>query len=129
MQNKIEETFVSKFIIKEKRERYLNFISKGKTRRKFTQELYHFKDFDWKLFREISSNESETALILSKIAEKKNIATCHAISANPEIDGRELPIYDALASFVGEEGTILIFGNADVIYYEAEPFDGKYISI
>ena len=129
MHNKIEEIFINKYVVKEKRKRYLEFISKEKTRSKFTQELYHFKDLDWKLFREIPGSQNERTEILSKVIQNKNIQNCHVISANLDIDGTNIPYPDAIVSCVGEEGTILIFGNADVVYYEAEPFDGRFISI
>ena len=49
----IEQTFINKFVIKDKQERYLTFLAKDKTRKKFITELYHFNDFNWKLFQEI----------------------------------------------------------------------------
>jgi hypothetical protein len=129
MQSQTEQALINKFVAKDKQERYLGFISKDKTRKKFTDELYHFKDFNWKLFREIPGNENGRDLILAKLNKIKNIETCQVISANFDIDGKQFPIHEAIQNIVGKEATILIFGNADVVYYEAEPLEGRYISI
>jgi hypothetical protein len=123
------QSFVKKFIIKEKQNRYLGFLEKDKTRKKFTRELYHFKDFNWKLFREIKTNEIESSVIFEKLKSYKNLTSCTVISVNEKFDNKVFPIDDAIEQILGEEGTILIFGNADVVYYEAEPFDGRYISL
>lgn len=129
MHNQAELTLINKFVVKDKQERYLNFISKEKTRKKFTKELYHFRDFNWKLFQEIPGNENERDIILAKMRKHESIKTCYVISANNNLDGKSFFIAEALENIVGEEATIIIFGNADIVYYEAEPFDGRYISV
>ncbi len=120
---------IKKFIIKDKQERYTGFISKAKTRKKFTNELYHFKDFIWKLFREIPGSENERQTILAKLSSTNGVNTCYIISANSKIDGQTILAEDAISNVVGTEATVLIFGEADVVYYEAEPVDGRYISL
>jgi hypothetical protein len=129
MINQAEQLMISRFVIKDKQERFLGFIGKDKTRRKFTDELYHFRHFNWKLFREIPGSENERDAIRAKLSAKKSIKTCQVVSVNSGLDGKTLSVEDAISTAVGEEGTILIFGNAEVVYYEAEPFDGRYISI
>lgn len=124
-----EQALIKKFVMKDKQERYSGFLGKEKTRKKFTSELYHFKDFNWKLFREIAGNENERDVIRSKVNGRKNLSECSVISANEKYDGKILSASEAIEKIVGEEGTILIFGNAHVVYYESEPFDGRYISI
>lgn len=126
--NQAEQTMINKFVNKDKQERYLDFMSKDKTRKKFTDELYHFKDFNWKMFREIPGNENERDALFAKLSGKKSIKTCQVISANSELDGKAFPIDEAIKNIVGQEATILIFGDAEIVYYEAEPFDGRYIS-
>jgi hypothetical protein len=129
MQNELEQTFIKKFVEEDKQERYLGFLANEKTRLKFTSELNYFKNLNWKLFREISGNESETAAILAKVKDKKNILKCYAISNRPRFDGKLFSIDEAVQNVVGEEETILIFGNAEVVYYEGEAPGNRYISI
>jgi hypothetical protein len=124
-----EQTLIKKFITKDKQERYLTFLSKDKTRKKFTDELYHFNDFDWKLFREIPGGENEVQTVVLKVKSNKNISTCSVISAHPEYDGKVMLVEEAIKNAIGIEGTILIFGEADIVYYEGEAPKRRYISI
>ncbi len=125
----IENLLIKKFIVKDKQERYLSFLSKVKTRNKFTNELYHFKDFNWKLFRKIATNENEREIINEIIKRKKNISTCYIISANSKFDGKAVSVDEGIKEIIGEEGTILVFGNAEIVYYEGESPDNRYINL
>ena len=129
MNNHIEQLLIKKFVIKDKQERYLNFLSKEKTRQKFTSELYHFRDFKWNLFREIPGSESESHTIVTKVKSIKNISSCYVVSVNSEFEGKVISLEEAVENLVGEEGTILIFGEAEIVYYEGEAPSRRYISI
>ena len=124
-----EEALIKKFVIKEKQDRYLTFLANDKNRKKFTKELFHFNDFNWNLFHEISGNEIVSEMITNKIKSKKNISTCYIISADTNYDKKEMSVEEAITNALGIEGTILIFGNAEIIYYEGEPPNQRYISI
>lgn len=129
MANEIEQNFIKKFIMKDKQERYLGFLAKDKTRSKFTGELHYLRDLNWRLFREIHGNESEANVILAKVNSKKNILNCWIISYWREIDRKVFSIDEAIKNIVGREDTILIFGDAEVVYYEGEAPGNRYISI
>jgi hypothetical protein len=124
-----ERTLIKKFVIKDRQERYLSFLAEDKTRHKFTEALYHFRDFNWKLFREVRGTENEGQAIASKVKGNKSISTCLVISANPDYDGMVLTVDEAIEHAIGIEGTILIFGDAEVVYYEGEAPGNRYISI
>ena len=128
MINEQEQKLIAKFVNKAKQDRYLAFLSKEKTRHKFTEELYHFRNFNWNLFREIPGSESERETVASEV-KKRKISTCYVISVNPEYDGKFIPVAEAIEDVIGTEGTILIFGVADFIYYEGEAPSRRYISI
>ncbi len=125
----IEQTLIKKFVIKDKQERYLTFLAKDETRNKFIDELYHFNDFNWKLFREIPGSENEGQAVALKVKSSKNISTCYVISTDEEYDGKLMSVNEAIENAIGIEGTILIFGDADIIYYEGEAPKNRYISI
>ena len=129
MINSQEQILIKKFISKDKQDRYLGFLDQDKNRKKFTKELYHFKDFNWELFREISGNETVWTTIAKRVDSNKNISTCSIISANSEYDGKIMSFDEALKNIVGIEGTILIFGDAEIVYYEGEPPKNRYISL
>jgi hypothetical protein len=128
MQNQIEQILINKFIVKEKQNRYLKFLSKENTRRKFTKELYHFSDFNWKLFRKIPGSENERETITSKLKGKKNVSSCYIISDDSKFDGKIFSVEYAITNVVGIEGTILIFGDAEIVYYEGEQRHNRYIN-
>ncbi len=129
MQSLIEEQFIKKFVVKDKQERFLNFLNSKNNRSKFTKELYHFADFNPKLFCKIHGNENERDLILSRLKTKPKLKNCWIISANPESDSKQVEISDAIENYVGQEGSILIFGDAEIIYYEGEAPDQRFISV
>src|SRR5450432_1753937 len=129
MINPQEQILIKKFVIKEKQDRYLSFLANIKTRKKYTCELYHFKDFNWKLFQEIAENEVESVTIATRVNRGKNISTCSVISANKDFDGKEISVDEAIKNFIGFEGTILIFGDAEIVYYEGEAPKNRYLSI
>jgi hypothetical protein len=129
MISKQEQILIAKFVVKDKQERYLTFLSKEKTRKKFTEALYHFNDFNWKLFREIPGSENEVQTISLKVKSDKNISTCSVISVDHNFDGKVIPVDEAIKNAIGIEGTILIFGEADIVYYEGEAPKRRYISI
>lgn len=55
--------------------------------------------------------------------------SCYVISENKNIDTKTLDIQQAISETVGYGmGTILVFGNADIIYYESETINTRYIS-
>jgi hypothetical protein len=110
-----EQTLIKKFVLKDKQERYLTFLSKDKTRNKFTAE--------------IPGSENERQTIALKVKSNKNISTCSVISAAPGYDGKVMSVDEAIKNAIGIEGTILIFGDADIVYYEGEAPKSRYISI
>ncbi|MFI5131215.1 MAG: hypothetical protein ACHQFX_14530 [Chitinophagales bacterium] len=128
MNIELERKLIESFVMPEKRERYLDFIQKEKTRKKFLNELYHFKDFNWILFEEIQGNQNERNVILEKLANKKNSSGCYVISANENFDRKTVSVKDCMEQIVGVEGTIIIFGEGDVVYYEGEAPHNRFIS-
>lgn len=123
-----EQALIKKFVIKEKQGRYLIFLANNKNRKKFTKKLYHFNDFNWDLFYEIPGKEIVSELITNKIKSKKNISTCYIISVDTNYDKKIFTVEEAITNVLGIEGTILIFGNAEIIYYEGESPKQRYIS-
>ena len=114
----IEAKVIENYIVKSKRERYLNFIKKPKTRKKLTDELAHFSS-QLDNFEEIKTNEWE--VINEKLKRIKSTQDCYVISENSEIDGKRMKINNALTETIGMGmGTLIVFGNADLVFYEGE---------
>lgn len=96
-----EEQTIRSFISRQKRERYLTFISRPQTRNKFTHALAHFRDIDSRYKRPITPSRQNPKEI-ARILEAKGAGhVCYVISEHPALDGRELPLGEALESIVG----------------------------
>ena len=123
----IEKKVIERFIVKTKRERYLAFIENDKTRGKFISELAHFRDLIQEKFDEISGDEKK--VIMDRIKGLGNIKECYLISENSELDRKRLDIDTALSKTIGYGmGTLIVFGDAEIVFYEAEGPSDRCIS-
>jgi len=124
----LEIRVIKKFVDKAKQERYIQFVSSQKNRHKFIGDLSHFNYFKWDLFDAVKGNEEQ---IILQALQKNNIAskTCYVISENADIDTRIIEIKKAISETAGYSmGTILVFGDADMIYFESESMNTRFIS-
>jgi hypothetical protein len=123
----LEIKVIERFVIKTKRDRYLTFIKNNKTRGKFLNELAHFSDLRQDLFEELIHDKRK--IISDKLSRLKNIKDCYIISENSELDGKRLDIETALNEIIGYGmGTLIVFGDAEIVYYEGEGPSDRYIS-
>jgi hypothetical protein len=121
-----EEQTIRSFISRQKRERYLIFVSDLKTRKKFTHALAHFRDIDPACKRLIPPSRQNPKDIARILAAKGAGALCYLIAEHPELDGRELPLMDALEETVGRGvGTILSCIPGRLAFMETE--DERFI--
>jgi hypothetical protein len=127
MNLELEKLVIEKFIVKTKCDRYLTFIQSEKNRKKFTFQLAHFRDLRLDLFDEIIGNEWE--IIEDRIQSIRNIKDCYIISENSEIDQKIMDIETALNETIAKGmGTLIVFGNAEVVFYEGESPNNRWIS-
>jgi hypothetical protein len=123
----LEIKVIKRFVDKAKQDRYIQFVSSPKNRQKFISDLPHFNFFQWDLFDPVKGNEAQAivqALQKNGVADK----TCYVISENTGIDTKTLGTKEAINETVGYGmGTILVFGDADMIYFENE-MKSRFIS-
>lgn len=123
----LEAKVIQRFIIKKKQDRYLTFINSEKTRPKFINDLSHVDFLREDLFDKVEGNEYE--LIKQRIKSLGNLKDCYIISENQRIDKKRLDIDTALTETIGtDQGTLLVFGDAEILYSEAEGFNNRWIS-
>jgi hypothetical protein len=123
----IEIKVIERFVDKTKRERYLNFIKSDKTREKFIKDLHHMNFLNQDIFDKVEGNEF--VFIKKRIEAIGNISHCYVISENKSIDKKQLDIETALRETIGaDQGTLLVFGDAEILYSEAEGFKNRWIS-
>lgn len=121
MNKSLEIQVIQKFFQKAKQERYVGFISSEKKRKKFTQNLSHLKDLNWNLLQEV--NSFPPTLI------RNSFTSCYVISEDASVDGTIVSA-DGINSLTNTgQASILVFGEAEQIYYEGEPPFNRYISI
>jgi hypothetical protein len=126
MNQSLEIEVIKKFVTKEKQSRYIQFVSSERTRSRFVYELPHFNAFKWEQLDEVHKDEAheiQKRLTAFNIKSKE----CYVISENPDIDQKILAFDEALKE-IGSMATILVFGDARLIYYEGEPPKNRYIS-
>jgi len=122
----LEAKFIERFVEKTSRYRYLLFIQKAKTRDKFTRNLAHF-GLRYELFTEVVSFEPD--IVKDRLKHMgKEIQDCYLISGSPALDQRIMDIDTAFESLESDEGTILIFGDNELIHYDPEAPGNRWIS-
>jgi len=123
----IEKKVIERFVVKTKRDRYLTFVESDKTRHKFISELAHFRDLRQERFDEISGDEKK--VIKDRIKGLGTIKDCYLISENSELDRKRLDIDTALNKTIGYGmGTLIVFGDAEIVFYEAEGPNDRWLS-
>ena len=124
----LEIKVIRRFVAKAKQDRYIQFVSSPKNRQKFINDLSHFNFFQWDLFEAVNGIEEQ---IIRQALQKDGVdeKTCYVISENSDIDAKTLNTKEAISETVGTGmGTILVFGDADMIYFESETMNTRFIS-
>jgi hypothetical protein len=123
-----EEAFVRAFIVPEKQERYLTLLSLPKRRADILSRLDHQLDYDRALAARVPDGDQCSSRIAELLVARKAPSTCHAISADSALDGRDLPLHEALCRIVGSGvGSVLSCIPGKLAYYEAEDAGERYI--
>ena len=112
-----EDATVRAFIVPSKRDRYATLLGNPRKRASFLDGLNHCRDFDAKYATALASTADVPALLRSHGASE----TCRVISDYREIDGREMPIDDAVRQAEASGmGTLLCCVPGRLAYYVGE---------
>lgn len=84
--NEQEEALIRSFIIEQKQERYLGFLSNPRKRGKFQAELYHRLAFKSSLAIEVPSNQQFAKNVVPRLREMGSNELVYVISAINELD-------------------------------------------
>jgi hypothetical protein len=123
-----EEATIKAFIVRQRRERFLELLPNPKHRHKITRSLAHPNPqwFDARFVRRIPPAENNPVSIARLLREKGAGSKCWAISEDRTIDAREVNLEDILDEIVGREiGTILSCIPGKLAFVESE--DGRFI--
>jgi hypothetical protein len=119
-------SLIAAFVKRGKRDRYREILSNPRLRRKFTNQLAHFTDFDPKYRLSIPSNKLFVDNIALELQKRHSPSIVFAISENPALDEKELPLVEALNQTVGRGmGTVLSCIPGRLAFVETE--DERFI--
>jgi hypothetical protein len=121
-----EQALIAAFVKRSKRDRYREILSNPRLRHKFTHQLAHFTDFDPKYRLPISSNKLFVENIAIELQKRNSPNIVLAISEDPALDQKELPLVEALKQIVGRGmGTVLSCIPGHLAFVETE--DERFI--
>src|SRR5437773_2276966 len=104
-----ESSFVAEFVVPERRARYLELLPRKKGRKKILDRLNHHSDLDARCLRELSFSESRTDSLYNLLKKKGAGATCHVLADSSELDGRDVPLQEALDHLASHQfGMVLL---------------------
>lgn len=92
---------IRSFVSRQKRSRYLEFVADSRTRTKFTHALAHFHDIDTRYKRPIPPSRQNPREIERILKLKGAFGFCHAITEDPNLDGKDISLEEALEEVVG----------------------------
>lgn len=116
-----EESLIRSFMVAPKQERFIGFLANPKRRTKATAALYHLRDLDPRYVVAIPGSHQSAGPIEHALRARGAGDTCHVISTNTVLDGKRLPLAEALDAVIGfGSGTLLSCVPGKLGYYEGE---------
>ncbi len=120
--------FVNGFLLRNQRRRFLVLAESDKGRDKITGALAHSLALDERHAQRVPPSLQTQEYILRSLRDKGAGATCYAISEHGEIDGKIVPLEEALSLVFGWGlGTVLSCIPGKLAYYEGEEANCRYI--
>ncbi len=121
-----EISLIAAFVTRSKRDRYREFVSDPRSRHKFTHKLAHFADFDPKYRLPLPSKSLSVDNVARELRKRHSPNFVFAISEDPALDQKELPLVEALQQIVGRGmGTVLSCIPGHLAFVETE--DERFI--
>ncbi|MGI4735902.1 MAG: hypothetical protein ACRYG7_12070 [Janthinobacterium lividum] len=124
----LEQKVITRFFERSKRDRYLQFVTSPKNRKKLLADLHSGQVFRANALEQVTGIEEQ---VIQQALSQQGITsrTCYIISENATLDTQTLLFPEALRQVVGwGAGTILVFGEAEVIFVELDGLRNRYIS-
>ena len=123
-----EKAFVERFIIKEKRDRYLMFLKGGKHRKKVLERLNHNLDFERSKAEDISKKCKSTKDILTFLKLRYVDDTCYVMAFQNDLDGSDVRLALGVQElFESPWGIILICPPKPIAIYKEEEIGCLYL--
>jgi hypothetical protein len=97
-------------------------------RERVRRALDHFNDLDPRFCRRIHGADSKPPAILLALRKLGAPLECHVISVSDDLDGRDMPLVEALETSIGRgQGKLISCVGGALGYFEGEGPDERYI--
>ena len=101
--NEQERALVGAFIIKDKRERYLQMLANPKRRRDILDRFNHLLDFDPSFAALVPKEMRTSERVVQLLRQRGAPEMCHVVVDSLDIDSEDLPLKEALESIIAHD--------------------------
>ncbi len=123
-----DEAVILSFFRPERRERFLTFARSAKNRSKLRARLAHCDDLDPKYRVPIPAAAHNAAAVEHLLRKAGAGERCFLIAEAVELDGKELPLADALLAIVGSGSAAIVSCIPGTLaFYEGEDAHNRYL--
>jgi hypothetical protein len=122
------ERGLARFLVGEWRARFRESLAPAKRRDTSRSQLPHLSHLDPRFTTEVSAQSA--AELGAQLREKGAEEDCYLLSEDPELDGRALPLDEALALVVeggSQHATFVSCVPASLAYFHAEEPGNRYL--
>jgi hypothetical protein len=128
MSTKHEPELIRAFVGRAHRDRYLSLLANPRKRGIILRRLAHGGDLDPRFIHRVPDADQTPERIQRMLVSRDAPERCFVVSENAALDGRELPLGEALRAVVGyRQGTLISCVPGRLAYYEAEESGERYI--
>jgi hypothetical protein len=124
------EQGLARFLVGEWRARFRESLAPAKRRDKLRSQLPHLSHLDPRFARPIPAEEQSAHAIGAQLREKGAGDRCYLLSEDPDLDGRELDLDDALVEIVdggSRHATFVSCVPARLAYFHGEEPGSRYV--
>lgn len=126
--NAHETALIRAFVVPQRRDRLLSFLQSPKTRDKLRRALPHFRALDLRYSYLVPRAEQNPPSIEALLRKKGAPDMCHLVSESPDLDGRDMPLAEALNAVIGSSmGTFVSCIPGRLAYFEFEDVGERYL--
>jgi hypothetical protein len=123
-----DEAIIRAFLRPERAERFLALLARKDGRRKLRRELAHLRAFDDRYLHRVAPNAATPQALAALLRGKGAPAECYCLSEHAAVDGRVLPLLEALTAVVGSGmGTIVSCVPGRLAFFEGEEPGERYV--
>jgi hypothetical protein len=123
-----EEALIRAFVRTERQPRLLSLLGSPKGRAKLRAALPHFSDLDPRYARRVPPAEQQAGAIEALLRRLGAPALCQLLAEDAQLDGREMPLAEALGAVVGRGmGAFISCLPGRLAYFEAEDAGERYV--